>query len=101
VNRSCRTARDHAACHTTLGPLNTPPPRRRAAEPFTFSESEETTIDALTVIRRRLQELTTGGSTTSQTLDALTQLGRRAYDEHGAAGANISAPCSPTSATCR
>jgi len=100
VNRSSRTARDHAACHTTLSPVHTPP-SRSAAEPFTFSESEETTIDALTVIRRRLQELTTGGGTTSQTLDALTQLGRRAYDEHGAAGANISAPCSPTSATCR
>lgn len=47
------------------------------AEPFTFSESEETTIDALTAIRRRLQELATGRSTTSQMLDALTQPGRR------------------------
>jgi hypothetical protein len=47
------------------------------AEPFTFSESEETTIDALTATRRRLQELATGRSTTSQMLDALTQPGRR------------------------
>jgi hypothetical protein len=51
------------------------------AEPFTFSESEETTIDALTATRRRLQELATGRSTTSQMLDALTQsdVSPRAY----------------------
>ena len=80
MNRSSRTARAHAGCHTILSPLHTPS-RRSAAEPFKFSESEETTIDALTAIRRRLQELATGGSTTSQTLDALTRpdVSPRAY----------------------